>query len=124
MHRNEDGEDPLPVTAEIGSEGSRYADPTTQVATFTGPDQPNVTPTDAYRGETSVATHSAPIDTMPAGGPTVGPSDGRVHYPSEPPSPASATESQRMGLRPWRTGLMGAAAGAAVALAVARLRNR
>jgi hypothetical protein len=116
----------LPVTAEIGSEGGSYADRTNQAATFSGPANPNVSPADAVAGRMSVATESA------ARGPLAGTSldgaddvaSGMVRYPTEPPSPADATEGRRFGHHSWRHGLIGLAAGTAALIGVSRLLRR
>jgi hypothetical protein len=117
----------LPVTSEVGSEGGSYADAANQVQTFSGPADPNVSPADAIAGRMSVANEAAARG--PLAGTSVGNSDddtasGMIRYPTEPPFPADATESRKMSGHPLRSGLIGAAAGAAVLLCLSRLRRR
>jgi hypothetical protein len=58
--KDDQAEEKLPVTAEVGGEGGSYADPTTQVATFEG-DVPNA-------GEPGTDTPAAELDeSSPAG---------------------------------------------------------
>jgi hypothetical protein len=119
-------DDVLPVTAEVGSEGGSYAEPRNQTATFSGPANPNIAPVDAIEGRMSIATETA------ASGPLAGTSmdraddtlSGMVRYPTEPPSPADATEGRRVGGTRWRKGLIGVAAGTAALIGVSRLRRR
>ena len=109
----------LPVTAEVGSEGGSYADPTYQVATF----------------EDSNASRSADVALEASAGEAIGfdtlaergdgtsrdPAGGVVRYPTEPPSPPSAREAWRpRALMRWGVVAAGAAAGAAVALILRR----
>lgn len=116
----------LPVTGEVGSEGGSYADPTHQVATFSGPANPNVSPADAVAGRMPIATETAARG--PLAGTSVGTDDdtasGMIRYPTEPPSPADAREGRKMSGHPWRNGLIGLAAGAAAIIGVTRLRRR
>ena len=118
-------EEARPVTAEIGSEGGSYADRMNQVATFSGPANPNVSPVDAAAGRMAVATESSARG--PLGRTSVGSADdtmsGMVRYPTEPPSPPEATEGRRIRDRRWRNALFGAAAGAAAFIVVSRLRG-
>jgi hypothetical protein len=119
-------DDTLPVTAEVGDEGGSYAEPSRQTATFSGPANPNVSPSDAVAGRMSIATETA------ARGPLAGTAvdsdeetaSGAVRYPTEPPSPPDASEGRRVESRPWRAGLVGVAAGTAALLGVTRLRRR
>ena len=115
MSRTDDRADiSLPVTAEVGSEGGSYADPTHQVATFTGDvEHSEARPRDAA----GYAVHRED----PAG---ADPDRGMVRFPTEPPSPPSASEGRGTPTRRWQTGLAGAAAGAALAIGIARFRNR
>lgn len=107
MTRPDDRADiPLPVTSEVGSEGGSYADATTQRATFEG---------SVPRREIDVFSGPREPQDEPRGS---------VRYPTEPPSPPSATEGRRIRTAGWRTGLAGAAAGAAVVLGIRRLRSR
>jgi hypothetical protein len=126
MSPTEHPESTLPVTAEIGSEGGSYADRTNQVATFSGPANPNVSPVDAAAGRMAVATESSARG--PRGRTSVDSADdtvsGMVRYPTEPPSPPEATEGRRIGDHPWRNGLIGVAAGAAALFVVSRVRRR
>jgi hypothetical protein len=88
----------LPVTAEVGGEGGSFADPTMQVATFTG----------------SEKRHSTPLDEGHQPGGDADAARGILRYPTE--SPESPTVRSRSTLR---AGLVGAAAGAAAGAAVA-----
>jgi hypothetical protein len=123
---NDDREDAPRVTGEVGSEGGSYADPTLQVATFSGPADPNVGPIDAAAGNFPIETQVAAVGSMT--GPEIAdPNEtgsGIVRYPTEPPSPAGAREHRRFGGHPWRNGLIGAAAGAAVLVGLSRFRRR
>jgi hypothetical protein len=110
----------LPVTSEVGSEGGSFADATTQVSTLDGDVRTlrgrggaSSSATQATRSEQIRGTRGAPAETP----------GGIVRYPTEPPHPPSATEGRRMGGMDWKTGLAGAAAGAAVALALSALRR-
>jgi hypothetical protein len=113
---------PLPITAEIGSEGGSYADRTMQGETFSGPEGlPRV---EGRGGASSVATYATRQDYAPVSGQGALDS-GAVRYATEPPSPPSATQGRPVGgTLNWRAGLIGAAAGAGAALAVGLLRNR
>ncbi|CAN5421174.1 hypothetical protein BH23ACI1_BH23ACI1_08280 [soil metagenome] len=116
-------ENKLPVTAEVGSEGGSFADPTTQVATF----EDDVARGVGHGGVGSVATQASRMHEVQAagGGQSRPASDGIVRYPTEPPSSPSASGGRRTSGIDWRTGLAGAAAGAGVILAlVANLRRR
>jgi hypothetical protein len=114
----------LPVTAEIGSEGGSYADPTYQVATFGGPlDQ-----TEGSGGTASVATQATRGAEIAGGGLSAGPdpAEGMVRYPTESPSNPVGNPPHtdpRSGLN-WRGGLIGAAAGLAGAALVGGLSRR
>lgn len=108
MPGKDDRDGTLPVTAEVGSEGGSFADPTVQVATFEG---------DVAREQGHDGRPRREEGADPA-------SHGVVRYPSEPPPPTDATDGRRSARLNWRTGLASAAAGAAVALAVTRLRGR
>jgi hypothetical protein len=110
----------LPVTGEIGSEGGSYAEPANQVATFSGPASPNVPPADAVAGQMSIATDTA-ARGIESGDDTA---SGIIRYPTEPPSPPDAREGRKMSGHPWRTGLIGLAAGTAAWIGVSRIRRR
>jgi hypothetical protein len=114
------------VTDEVGSEGGSYADAASQIHTFSGPADPNVSPADAIAGRLPIASEAAA--TGPLAGTSVGTSDdtasGMIRYPTEPPSPPVASEGRKMSGQPWRAGLIGAAAGAAVFIGFSRLRRR
>jgi hypothetical protein len=106
----------LPVTAEVGSEGGSYADPTTQVATFGNEGQGLVNvdhPSNDSHGYalehgSDGVTHGT--DSTPI-----------MHrYPTDPPPSAPA---RRPGLN-WRAATVGAAAGAAGAALAMALRRR
>jgi hypothetical protein len=77
----------LPVTAEVGSEGGSYADPTHQVATFGKP----LDELEEAGGAESIATQAirgaeVTPDSLRTG---PDPADGLVRYPTEDPaSPA------------------------------------
>ena len=99
MSRTDDRADvSLRVTAEVGSEGGSFADPTMQVATF----------------RDNEPRHDRPMheDRQPSGSPDM--TGGMRRYPTEPP-PAAGTP--RPGA--WRAGLVAAAAGAAAGAVVA-----
>jgi hypothetical protein len=88
----------LPVTAEVGSEGGSFADPTMQVATF--------------REHEPRHDRPMPEDRQPPGrDETTG---GMQRYPTEPP-PAPGTAEPAA----WRGSLIAAAAGAAAGAVVA-----
>lgn len=114
----------LPVTEEVGSEGGSYADATNQVMTFSGPANPNASPADAIAGRMPIE----PEARDPFSGTSIGTDDdtasGMIRYPTEPPSPADAREGRRIGGYPWRSALIGAAAGALVVVGLSRLRQR
>jgi hypothetical protein len=117
MNRTDDRADKsLPVTGEVGGEGGSFADPTHQVSTFRG----DIERTGGAGGSASAATQASHRDQMSGSDPD----RGMIRYPTEPPSPAGATEGRRIGTGAWRHGLIGAAAGAAVAFGITRLRNR
>lgn len=116
MDHRDRSDSKLPVTSEVGSEGGSFADPTHQVATFSGPANPNVSSPDRASRD-------------PLAGTSVGAADddtrsGMLRYPTEPPSPPDARESRRVGGHAWRTGLIGLAAGAAAVIGISRLRQR
>lgn len=67
--KDEQSEQKLPVTAEVGGEGGSYADPTTQVATFDG-NVPNA-------GEPATDTQDPEPDES-------SPAENIRKYPSEP----------------------------------------
>lgn len=113
-------ENTLPVTSEVGSEGGSFADPTAQVPTFEG----DIHRVPGRGGAASSATQAVRSDDLKGGGSRVTAGEGVVRYPTEPPHPPSAREGRRMSGVDWKTGLVGAAAGAAVALAVSTLRGR
>jgi hypothetical protein len=115
-HTDERTDKTLPVTGEVGGEGGSFADPTHQVSTLTG-DIGRSGGAGGYGSAATQATHSPEI----AG---EDPDRGMIRYPTEPPAPPSATEGRRIGTGQWRHGLIGAAAGAAVALGISRLRHR
>ena len=105
----------LPLTAEVGSEGGSYADPTHQVATF---GNENELRSAGAPPEPSISGEAIGFDTVAEGG--VGtspdPSGGVLRYATEPPSPPPA-RGARMS---WGAVAAGAAAGAAVALILRR----
>jgi hypothetical protein len=112
----------LPVTAEVGSEGGSFADPTTQIATFERP----LDRVGSGGGDSSVASQAIRSSEIAEGGIGAGPdpSVGIIRYPSEDPSaPARppADVSRRLN---WRGGLIGAAAGLAGAALVGGLSRR
>ena len=113
----------LPVTAEVGSEGGSFADPTYQVATFGGDDARPVS--DDQVGSAPVAGGATEFDAAARGGIETGPDPaaGMVRYPSEPPAPPSAAPGRAVAAPRWRTKTVAAAVGAAGALAMA-LRHR
>jgi hypothetical protein len=118
MAQNDDPRDStLPVTGEVGSEGGSFADPTVQVSTFDG-DVDRVEGRGGASSSSTQATRSRDIGAASGDAP-----DGVVRYPTEPPDPPSASEGRRMGVD-WKMGLAGAAAGAAIALAVSGRRRR
>jgi hypothetical protein len=96
----------LPVTAEVGSEGGSYSDPTHQVATFEN-DVSRV----SSRADTPVSEDSDP-------------NHGMIRYPSEPPAPPSATEGFRAAAPAWRAAVIGGVAGAVTVVALELLRRR
>ncbi len=116
----------LPLTREVGSEGGSYADRTTQAMTFSGPAGPHPPPADAGAGRTSTITETVGRGPLP--GTSVESADdtasGILRYPTEPPAPPAAREGRRRSGRPWRHVLLGAAAGAAAAVGISRLRQR
>lgn len=117
----------LPLTAEVGSEGGSYADPTNQVSTFG--DHDGLRREEDRPGNATVATYATRSDEIQGGGigTSPGPSGGMVRYPTEPPPPAGASQGRRVSGRPWRSTLVGAAAGAlgaAVLMGVTRRRRR
>ena len=114
------------VTGEIGSEGGSYAEPLNQAATFSGPANPNVSPADAIAGNMSIVTEIAGRGSLAgtAAGRADDTASGMVRYPTEPPSPPDAREGRRMTARPWRSGLIGLAAGTAALIVASRLRRR
>lgn len=126
MSPTERSDSKLPVTAEVGSEGGSYADPTHQAATFSGPANPNVSPADAVAGRMPITTETAARG--PLAGTSVGGDDdtagGMIRYPTEPPSPPDAREGRKMSGHPWRNGLIGLAVGTAAIIGVTRLRRR
>jgi hypothetical protein len=110
-------EETLPVTAEVGSEGGSFADPTHQVSTFEG----DIERTTGRGGASSSATQA--LRSGGIGGTGASPAsaaDGILRYPTELPHTPSASQ----GGRAWKMGLAGAAAGAAVAFALSTLRRR
>ncbi len=101
MSRTDDRADVrLPVTAEVGSEGGSFADPTMQIATF----------------HDNEPRHDRAMDEgrQPAGGTDA--EAGMLRYPTEPPASRASEGASRA---PWRAGLLGAAAGAAAGAVVA-----
>ena len=106
----------LPVTAEVGSEGGSYADATAQVATFLG----DVARHDGAGSRGSAAAHAIHRDAAAQESPT----SGMVRYPTEAPLAPAVAGGRWLGTGHWRAGLIGAAAGAAFALVIARLLNR
>ena len=123
MSRTDDRTEPkLPVTAEVGSEGGSYADPTVQRATHEGDIQRG----EGHGGASSVANYAVASEAVSSGG--IGghdPAGGMVRHATEAP-PSASTEGgvRRQAPSNWRTGLAGAAAGAAIVLGISRLRNR
>jgi len=114
----------LPVTAEVGSEGGSFADPTYQVATFGGDDARPAS--DDRVGPPPVAGEATDFDAAARSGIGAGPDPaaGMVRYPTEPPAPPSAAPGREAAAPRWRTKTVAAAVGAAgVALAMA-LRHR
>lgn len=107
----------LPVTAEVGSEGGSFADPTMQVATFS--EDSDIPRGPGHGGPSSVATQATRFDTAAGNALSEAPdaAAGVVRYPTDAPS-SPASEGAPAGRHPWRAGLIGAAAGAAVALAL------
>jgi hypothetical protein len=127
MSKQERERSKLPVTGEVGSEGGSYADSTYQVQTFSGPANPNVSPADAIAGRMPIVNEAAgrgPLAGTSVGTPDDDVASGMVRYPTEPPSPPAATEGRTVGGRAWRSGLIGAAAGAAAVIGLSRLRRR
>jgi hypothetical protein len=122
MADDKDRDTTLPVTGEVGSEGGSFADAATQVSTLEG----DVRRLRGRAGTSSSATQATRSDEVrgTAGAAAETPASGVVRYPTEPPHPPSATEGRRMAGMDWKTGLVGAAAGAAVALALTTLRRR
>lgn len=107
----------LPVTAEVGSEGGSYADPTHQVASFEN-DLPR---TPGRGGASSAATQAIRSEDVTGG---ADPNHGMIRYPTEPPAPPSASEGRRVGGPNWRAGAVGAAAGALAVVGLEFLRRR
>lgn len=121
MNQTDDRRDnPLPVTAEIGSEGGSYADPTSQAATFGDEDEPRT-----IKEPQSDVVDAADFASIRAGGVGAAPDphDGMIRYPTEPPAPPAATGGSKAQPR-WQSAAVGAAAGFAGAALVAFLRNR
>jgi hypothetical protein len=118
MSEHDDRREPtLPVTAEVGSEGGSFADPATQVSTFEG----DVTRVRGRGGPSSTATQvTRPAEIRDAGASAAA---GMVRYPTDAPDGPAAPGARNGGVN-WKTGLAGAAAGAAVAFAVSTLRRR
>lgn len=120
MSRTDDRrDDPLPVTAEVGGEGGSYADPTMQVSTFAGPGE-GLPRGPGSGGPSSVATQAIHRETIAGGGMSADSDRGMVRYPTEPPTPPSATEGRRFGRVDWRTAAIGAVVGATVTLLARR----
>ncbi len=126
MSTDDRRDDRIPVSAEVGSEGGSYAEPRNQAATFSGPANPNVSPSEAMAGQFSVASETAARG--PLSGTEVDSSEdtegGFIRYPTEPPSPPDARQGRRVGGHRWRNGLIGVAAGTAALIGVSRLRRR
>lgn len=124
--RPDNPESKLPVTREVGSEGGSYADAANQRMTFSGPANPNVSPADAAAGRMPTTTETAAMG--PLSGTSIERADdtaaGFLRYPTEPPAPPAAREGRRVTGHPWRDMLIGAAAGAAAAIGISRLRER
>ncbi len=118
-HRTDDRADKrLPVTAEVGSEGGSYADPTMQVATF-GNDGEGLVNVDHSASD----DHGYALGHESNGGVTPGTDSTPVmhRYPTDPP-PSGPTHRPALN---WRAATIGAAAGAAgAALAMAFRRRR
>jgi hypothetical protein len=100
----------LPVTAEVGSEGGSYADPTVQVATFDG----DVERLRGHGGAGSHAAQEARGMDAPAGD-----DGGMLRYPTESPDAPADPRRRRFD---WRSGAAGAAVAALVMLALSRWR--
>ena len=78
----------LPITAEVGSEGGSYADPTNQVASL----QNDVARASGHGGASSAATQATRHDMVEGGGLSAAPdpNHGMIRYPTEPPPLSSA----------------------------------
>jgi hypothetical protein len=108
----------LPVTAEVGSEGGSYADPTTQVATF-GNEGSGLGTVDHPSNDNHGYALEHGLSDAVAHGTDSTPVMHR--YLTDPPPPGPA---RRPALN-WRAATVGAAAGAAgAALALAFRRRR
>lgn len=110
----------LPVTAEVGSEGGSYADPTYQTATFGDENEPRTIErpqSDVGYGVDFASVRSGGVGSAP------GPDAGMIRYPTEPPAPPAAIEGWKARPR-WQSAAAGAAAGFAGAALVRFLRNR
>jgi hypothetical protein len=118
MSEHDDRREPtLPVTAEVGSEGGSFADPATQVSTFEG----DVTRVRGRGGASSTATQGIRLAEIRDAGASA--AAGIVRYPTEAPDGPAAPGARTSGID-WKMGIAGAAAGAAVAMVVSRLRGR
>jgi hypothetical protein len=107
----------LPVTAEVGSEGGSYADPTHQVASF----ENNLPRTRGRGGASSAATQAIRTEDVAGGS---DPNHGMLRYPTDPPDAPTAQEARRMTGPNWRAGAIGAAAGAIAVVGLEFLRRR
>lgn len=114
MSQSDDRRDrTLPITAEVGSEGGSYADPTLQVPTFN----------DDIRRSRHIDTAVHDVTELASEG-TAGHADsGMLRYPTEPPSRPGTTSGWGAGSINWRSAVMGAAAGVALAYGIGRLRT-
>lgn len=99
----------LPVTAEVGSEGGSYADPTVQVATFDG----DVERLRGHAGARSRATEATRAGHADEEG-------GILRYPTEPPDAPAGSPRMRFD---WRSAAIGAGAATLAMLAASRRRR-
>lgn len=122
-HTDDRHDKTLPITAEVGSEGGSYADPTYQVATFGDETEPRTI--DPAGVQSDAAGEGVDFASVRGGGAGTAPDPGAgmVRYPTEPPVPPAAREGWKAGSR-WRSIAAGAAAGAAGAALVMLARNR
>lgn len=111
----------LPVTAEVGSEGGSYADPTNQVATF----GTLLAQSNACAGG-SVAGDAMRSEEIAGGGSGTypDPAGGMIRYPTEDPRESAGPRDIAPPGPNWRAGLIGAAAGFAGAALLGGLTRR